>query len=79
MTSIETNNFLLKRNDELTKRLEDLVKNYEVLLKEKNEHISSLERRIKELIESKVSVSKTPKHWIEETFFETEEKENTEF
>ena len=73
---IETNSFLIKRNDELTKKIEVFTENYEKLVKENNENISLLENRIKELIESKVSISRTPSFWVEEAFSEEIEREN---
>lgn len=75
-TLIETNQFLVKRNDELTKKLELLTINYEKLVIDNNKKISNLEHRIGELIESKVSVSKTPSFWVEDILNEEIENEN---
>ena len=75
---IETNRFLILRNDELTKKIEVFTENYEKLVKDNKEINSQLEKRIKELIDSKVSISKTPTHWVNEAFREELENENVE-
>lgn len=77
-TLIETNQFLVLKNDELTKDLKILTKNYEILTKETKDEIISLKNRIGELIESKVSISRTPSYWVDEVFSEEFERENVE-
>lgn len=77
-TLSETNQFLVLKNDELTKDLKILTKNYEILTKDTIEEIARLNERIEELIESKVSVSRTPSYWVDEVFSEEFESENVE-
>ena len=77
-TLSETNQFLVLKNDKLTNDLIILTKNYEILTKETKDEITSLKNRIGELIESKVSVSRTPSYWVDEVFSEEFERENVE-
>jgi len=75
---IETNQFLAIRNDELIIKLEKLTENYQKLTKETKDEIALLNKRIEELIKSKVSVSRTPSYWVDEVFSEEFERENVE-
>lgn len=69
---IETNRVLFNENKRLTDKFIELNENYETLVNESNLKISDLENRIKQLVESKVSISKVPKYWVQDIFKETE-------
>lgn len=77
-TLLEINQFLAEKYVELTNELKELTKNYQKLTKDTKNEIARLNKRIEELIESKVSVSRTPSYWLDEVFSEEIERENVE-
>lgn len=69
-----TNKKLVEENIKLTKKFVELNENYEKLVEETNFSISKLEKRITELINSKISVSSVPDYWFEEDINEQKEE-----
>lgn len=79
---IETNRFLIMRNDELTKKIEVFTENYEELTNENNENlkmfkkqIESLEKQVERLIKSKERWLEVPDYLIQEKLKEYLENE----